>query len=187
MTMGSAKRPLRICALIALLIGLASPGLAVQAEAVRSRLLLENPAAWDGKEVAFSGEAIGEAMPRRGGAWLHLNDDAYQWRNIEEGETLGGYNSGLAVWVPEASLQPLRFFGDYRHTGDVVLVRGTFHAACREHGGDLDIHAASLEIVREGHPVAHRLDVGRLRTAIGLLAVAGLLFVLDRRSRRRRI
>jgi hypothetical protein len=183
----SPKHPLRICALVTLLAALAAPGRAGQLETVRSRVLLENPAAWDGRELLFGGEAIGEAMPRPGGAWLHLNDDAYQWRNIEEGEPLGGYNSGLAVWVPEGSLARLRFFGDYRHTGDVALVRGTFHAACREHGGDLDIHATSLEIVREGRAVAHRLNVGRLRIAIGLLAVAGFLFALDRRARRRRI
>jgi hypothetical protein len=183
----SAKRPLRIWALVALLAAPAASGRAGQLETLRSRELIENSAAWDGREVTFSGEVIGEAMPRSGGAWLHLNDDAYQWRNIEEGEPLGGYNSGLAVWVPKASLRPLRFFGDYRHTGDVVLVRGTFHAACREHGGDLDIHATSLEMVREGHPVAHRLNLGRLRIALGLLAVAGFLFALDRRARHRRI
>jgi hypothetical protein len=77
-------------------------------------------------------------------------------------------------------------FGGYRRQGDGVRVTGTFHAACREHGGDMDIHAASLEIVREGHAVTHRLNTRRLGIGLALLALAGALELARRRAGPRR-
>ena len=64
-----------------------------------SATLVENANLWNGRIVAFKGEAIGECMVRGEMAWLHLNDDAYMEKKIEEGAVLGGYNSGHAVWV----------------------------------------------------------------------------------------
>ena len=52
---------------------------------VNSASLVENASAWNGHVVTFKGEAIGEAMVRGKMAWIHLNDDAYMWKNIEEG------------------------------------------------------------------------------------------------------
>ena len=78
----------------------------------------------------------------------------------------------------------MRLFGDYRNEGDAVRVTGEFHAACREHGGDMDIHATGLEVVREGHAVTHRLNTGRLWVGLGLLAIAGTLWLLRFRGAR---
>ena len=62
--------------------------------------LVEHPKTWNGQEIPFRGEAIGEAMIRGDNAWLHLNDDGYYLRNVEEGAGLSGYNSGMAVYLP---------------------------------------------------------------------------------------
>ena len=129
---------------------------------VASTALIENASAWDGRIISFAGEAVGEAMVRGDHAWLQVNDDAYQVRNLEDGRPLAGYNSGQAIWVPLELARRVRLFGDYRNEGDAVRVSGEFHAACREHGGDMDIHATGLEIVREGHAVTHRPNIGRL-------------------------
>ena len=144
---------------------------------VNSASLVENANAWNGRVIAFKGEAIGEAMVRGTMAWIHLNDDAYMLKNIEEGATLDGYNSGHAVWVSADQVTKIREFGDFKHKGDVVKVVGTFNATCPQHGGDMDIHASGLEIVRTGHSVRHVINPFRAILAGILLSVA---FVLHR-------
>ncbi len=152
---------------------------------VNSASLVENASAWDGHVVAFKGEAIGEAMARGKMAWVHLNDDAYMWRNIEEGAKLNGYNSGHAVWISTHLSREIRYFGDFKHEGDVVKVTGKFFAACPEHGGDMDIHASTLQIVRVGHPVRHVINTPRAVIAGVLLVIAFALYrlriILNRR------
>jgi hypothetical protein len=152
---------------------------------VNSASLVENASAWNGHVVTFTGEAIGEAMVRGKMAWIHLNDDAYMWKNIEEGAQLAGYNSGHAVWIPADLAIKIRFFGDFKHEGDVVKIAGTFHAACPQHGGDMDIHASTLEIVRIGHPVHDAFNTSRAIVALFLLAVAFALHRVRTIIRRR--
>ena len=143
---------------------------------VNSASLVENASAWNGRVIVFKGEAIGESMVRGKMAWIHLNDDAYMWKNIEEGAKLDGYNSGHAVWVRAEVVTKIRFFGDFKHEGDVVKIVGTFHAACSQHGGDMDIHASTLEVVRVGHPVHHVFDTSRAVMAAILLVLALILY-----------
>ena len=143
---------------------------------VNSASLVENASAWNGHVVTFKGEVIGEAMVRGKMAWIHLNDDAYMWKNIEEGAKLDGYNSGHAVWAPANLAMKIRFFGDFKHEGDVVKIVGTFNAACPQHGGDMDIHASTLQIVRVGHPVHHVINTPRAIIAGVLLVLALILY-----------
>lgn len=154
---------------------------------VASTTLVEEPKRWDGRVVVFVGEAIGDRMVRGKMAWLHLNDDVYQSLNVEEGAALGGYNSGQAIWVSSELAAKVRYFGDYRHEGDIVRVEGEFNRACVEHGGDMDIHASSLEVVRQGHAIRHRLEGKRIFSGILLWVAAGVLLGLRRRAQRQRI
>ncbi|MEA5074978.1 MAG: hypothetical protein VB139_01345 [Coriobacteriia bacterium] len=142
--------------------------------------LVASPAEFDGEAVAFTGEVIGESMERGDMAWLHLNDDAYRDRNVEEGAPLGGYNSGMAVWIPAEAASTVVTFGDHAHEGDVVRISGTFNAACPEHGGDMDIHASSLEVVTPGHRVDDPVDPGKVVWAIVLSMAALVAFLADR-------
>lgn len=142
--------------------------------------LVERPAQYDRTTVSFTGEAIGEVMVRGDGAWIHLNDDAYHVANVEEGAALGGYNSGMAVWVPAAETAVIERYGDYRNTGDIVTARGVFNAACAEHGGDMDIHAVSLRVVRQGREVADAVSGAKVAWALALSALAALAFLADR-------
>lgn len=144
--------------------------------------LVEQPKEFDGSEVTFRGEVIGEAMKRGEMAWLHVNDDAYYVKNVEEGAQLGGYNTGMPVWLPAEEAEPITYFGDHKHEGDIVEVSGTFNAACPEHGGDMDIHANGLSVVDPGHAVVDPVSPAKLPWAIGLAALAGLLFVMTRRQ-----
>ncbi len=151
---------------------------------VTSAALIDNAPSWDGRSISFAGEAVGEAMLRGDHAWLHLNDDPYQVRTPEAVRPLAGFNSGQAIWVPQELVRRVRLFGGYRTAGDVVRVSGEFHAACREHGGDMDVHATNLEVVAEGRAVTRRLNLLRLGIGLGLLAFAGALWQLRFRGAR---
>jgi hypothetical protein len=152
-----------------------------------SASLVENANLWNGRMVTFKGEAIGERMVREKMAWVHLNDDAYMEKNIEEGASLGGYNSGHAIWLSAELARKIRILGDFKHEGDIVKVAGIFNAACREHGGDMDIHASSMEILRVGHPVHHVVNTDRIMVAAVLFIFAGILYGIRRIAERRRI
>lgn len=142
-----------------------------------SAALVEDAAAWDGRTVRFVGEAIGEAMRRGDHAWIHLNDDAYGLAGPDDDVKRAGANSGIGIWVAAEQAGRIELFGDYRRHGDLVEVTGVFHAACPQHGGDLDIHAASLRILRTGYPTAHPVSSSRM-IAAGVLAVATLALLL---------
>ena len=152
---------------------------------VNSASLVENANAWNGHVITFTGEAIGEVMARGKMAWIHLNDDAYMWKNIEEGAQLAGYNSGHAVWISADLAMKIRYFGDFKHEGDVVKIVGTFNATCLQHGGDMDIHGSTLEIVRVGHPVHHVINPPRTIIAGVLLTIAFALYRVRTIIRRR--
>jgi hypothetical protein len=138
---------------------------------------------WNGKTVTFHGEAIGERMVRGDHAWIHLNDDAYMERNVEEGQPLGGLNSGMAVWLPAGLTDGIDTYGDYMHEGSIVEVTGVFNGACKEHGGDLDIHATELRVLRPGHVVVDPIYPWKVGLAVALTLCAALLWWLDRRRR----
>lgn len=139
--------------------------------------LVEEPKRWDGKEVEFRGEVVGDRMMRGDGAWLHLNDDAYMYENVEEGAALGGYNSGMPVWFEDGSLtDDVKILGDYKHEGDIVRVRGEFHAACSQHGGDMDIHAIDLTVVEDGRRAQDPVKPWKIAVGFMLTGLAGVLY-----------
>ncbi len=147
---------------------------------VDSASLLENANLWNGRVITFVGEAIGENIARVNMAWIHLNDDKYMDKNIEEGAAPVGYNSGHAVWLPLESSKKIRFFGDYKHRGDIVKVTGTFNSVCKEHGGDMDIHTASMEILETGYSIDHKVKINRIIIALFLLLGAGFFYGIQR-------
>lgn len=142
--------------------------------------LVEQPKEFDGTNITFAGEAIGEAMVRGDMAWLHINDDAYYVENVEEGAQLGGYNSGMAVWLPADLADGIEYFGDYKHEGDIIEVEGVFNAACAEHGGDMDIHATALDVIEVGHEVVDEVKPQKVVWAVGLALVALALYLAER-------
>jgi hypothetical protein len=154
---------------------------------VKSSTLVEEAKKWNGHRVTFTGEAVGEGMVRGLKCWIHLNDDAYMLKNIEEGAELGGYNNGQAIWVDAGLARKITYYGNYLHEGDIVKVTGTFHSVCRDHGGEMDIHADTLEIVRIGHPVKHTVNFKQAWLGLVLLGLAGVLFWIRSIARRRRV
>ena len=104
--------------------------------------LIENASSFDGKAVTFRGEVIG-VMTRGDYAWVNILDSGY----------------AIGVWCRAVDAKKVSIIGDYSHVGDTVEVAGTFHMACTEHGGDLDIHADNFTMVAAGREVDRSTDL----------------------------
>ena len=117
---------------------------------VSSTELIEHARDFDGKEVVYQGEVIGEVMNRGDHSWVNLNDA----------------DNALGIWMDNNFLGLISFCGNYKARGDWLEVRGIFNRACKMHGGDLDIHAISLKKIREGKVIKHHLVPEKQKLAI---------------------
>lgn len=124
--------------------------------------LIEKQNELDGQEVTIQGEAIGESMIRGDHAWININDGS----------------NAIGIWLSKNEAEKVHSFGDYENIGDMIVITGTFNKACKEHGGDTDVHALSVQIRKEGYPVKEHLDTIRMITAIVLFLTALSIFIL---------
>lgn len=125
------------------------------AQVVSSNVLIEEAKKYDGQEIEFSGEVVGEAMKRGEFSWVNVYDN---------------FNA-IGIWLKADKANLIEFFGDYNHKGDTILIKGIFHRACPEHGGDLDMHAISLAKITGGYLKPHRLPKEKIDAAAGLLII----------------
>jgi hypothetical protein len=146
------------------------------------------PQAFDEQRVTYTGEVVGEVLPRRGGAWAQVNDDRYA---LEVGPLVGhrgrdGFNTGMAVWLPDGLHEQIGAAGRPGLRGDVILVRGVVFQADPDDGGGITIRAEELEILAEAIEVEDPLHVPQLIVAVILAMVAIASLVWSRRAARRR-
>lgn len=123
----------------------------------------------DGAIVTIEGEAIGEALRA---------DSTHVWVNVL------GEGAALGVYLTREAAAVIRAYGDYAHTGDTVRVTGRLNAACDVHGGDADVHAATLEVLRPGFVRPHPVNWWKAIAGLGTLGLAALQlrrFLLARR------
>jgi hypothetical protein len=106
-------------------------------------------------------EAIGEVLERGDHAWININDKS----------------NAIGVYVPITEAQKIAFFGDYAHTGDMLLITGVMHNACKEHGGELDVHAERISIIKAGSPTLRPVPIEKV-ALFGLLAIFASLLGL---------
>jgi hypothetical protein len=145
------------------------------------------PSAYDGMEVTYVGEVVGELLPRRGGAWAQVNDDDYA---LVTGPLVGhreraGFNTGLSVWLEEPLADRITSPGRPALRGDVVLLRGTILRADPDDGGGITLRATELETLApplEIDPPLHVLQV----VVAGVLSVLALIATVWARQVRRR-
>lgn len=133
------------------------------AQAIPSTKLINNARDFDGKNVFYRGEAIGEVMARGEYAWVNLND---------------GENA-VGIWVNRNLVKNISFMGGYGAKGDTWEVEGKFHRACVVHGGDLDIHVQSLRLVKGGNKSGEKYSSLKLKVSFGLGAILLLLWTLN--------
>lgn len=165
-----------LCALLIALAGVLV-GPARADDTVQVSQLVKDMRKYDGKVVTIHGEAIGDVMVRGTYAWITVNDDRYSKKSIEEsGELIGMSNSGIGVWVLERDTRDIKIYGGYKNKGAEVWLTGVFNRACHEHGGDTDIHATSLEVLKPGYPFSHPFPYDKLLTVVLLTCAIGLLW-----------
>ena len=140
--------------LLALMLGLPACALAADA-AVSSTDLIEDAKALDGQAVVYGGEVIGDVLPRGDHTWLNISD---------------GVNA-IGIWLETQAVDPSTTPGRYGQQGDTVRVTGVFHRACREHGGDMDIHALRIDTLAKGQERSVSVSGWRLALAIALTGV----------------
>ena len=145
-------------------------GVAFGIETISINQLIENATVMNGKTVVVQGEAISEALERGNNAWVNIND---------------GTNA-IGIWLKLEDANKIKVFGDYQNIGDTVKVTGVFNRACVEHGGDMDIHAISSEVVESGYPVQEKVSSQKIVIGIILvvvtLLITGLYFKLMKKS-----
>ena len=177
-----SPRGLRVGAILAFALTLAilsAPASASAAPLVDSVSLVEHPDRYDGRIVVFEGEAIGDVMERFDGAWINVNDDAYSRQGRKR--KLAGYNSGQSVLVADKrAAKKIVFLGDYNNRGDIVEVKGVFHKACPDHGGDMMIHSRTLKVLKRGFSLGHPITSRKVSLAITWLAISGVVLAVWR-------
>ncbi|MBN1288399.1 MAG: DNA-binding protein [Actinobacteria bacterium] len=148
--------------------------------------LIDEMDKYDGMSVTVKGEVIGDIMIRGEYAWITVNDGPYSEKNLESGAEFSGVsNIGIGIWIPSGDVYSIKSVGGYSRKGDTVEVEGVFHRACSEHGGDTDIHANSLKVVREGYVIPHPFSYFKLLIAALLAGISGLLiYVLVKRKKK---
>lgn len=155
---------------------------------VTSYQLLDCPRAFDQKTVTFTGEVVGELITRRGGVWAQVNDDPYA---LIYGPLVGhsehvGFNSGIAVWLPDGTHEIIETLGRHATRGDVIHIVGTFLRADPDDGGGLSIRAEQVTVLAPGFVVDEPLHTLQLVVAVTLLTFAGVALGLAQVARRRR-
>jgi len=138
------------------------------AEGVSSEELIKDYRLYEGKEVVFAGEVVGDVMLRGEYAWVNLND---------------GINA-IGVWVKAGLARQIQYSGSYKAQGEWSEVKGIFNHSCPLHGGDLDIHAESLRRVEPGTRTEERLDLNKRKIAFIFAAILCLIWILSLLNRK---
>jgi hypothetical protein len=109
----------------------------------------------DGERVTFEGEVVSEVL---------AGGDGHAWVNVlSDGTAIG-------VWLPVDLAEQIGQFGTWSRTGDVVRVTGVLNEGCDVHGGDLDVHAESLEVLSRGGEIERPIAIWKI--AVGVLGIA---------------
>ncbi len=154
---------------------------------ISSEQVFACPQAYDGLHVSFVGEVIGDLIAREDGVWVQVNDDAYA---LAVGPLVGhrehaGFNTGLAVWLPNGLHESITDVGGPARRGDVVLVEGQLLRADPADGGGTTLRAQQLTILAPSETVDPPLHVLQLAIAVGLacLALGSVIWARRRRTR----
>ena len=129
---------------------------------VSSEELLKNAEEYDTKTVIYKGEVIGDIMIRQEFAWINVRDKT----------------SAIGVFCPKELVSEIEYKGSYGFSGDVISVKGTFQRFCPEHGGDTDIHAEKITIIKRGEQRFYPLRPQKVKASIILPAIVFVLTIV---------
>lgn len=130
-----------------------------------SKELIENAKSLDGRDVTYRGELVTAVLNRKDHSWVNLNDG----------------DNAIGVWCEDSMVRPVKFIGDYKNRGDILEVSWIFHRACPAHGGELDIHAQTVSVVRHGFPQSERIYKTKLDLSIALFLIILSIVIIFRK------
>jgi len=145
---------------------------------------------YDGSEVCFVGEAIGDIIAGNSGhVWVTIG--VLQAQGELEGELeseLGSLqtNASVSVFMTREDAEKILVLGRYNTIGTTLEITGIFHLACSEHEGLSDVHASVVNVLDAGYIVPEDPDLGLLIIG-GILILAGVLFMVLFRILRERL
>lgn len=120
---------------------------------------------YNGQTVQTTGEVVGDHI---------ASEDEYDnfWITLQK---QGVANPDcVLVLMNKAQADLIDTYGDYRHNGSTVQVRGTFNLVCKYHQGQSDIHASEVAVIKAGSEKKNEvnsviLTAGILSVIIGVL------------------
>ena len=141
------------------------------AKPISSTELIEKAKEYNNQVVEFEGEVVGDVMARGDFAWVNVND---------------GQNA-IGIWGQKDQIQEIvNRKGFYKCKGDIIRVKGEFHRACAQHGGDLDIHMTKGLRIKDGFSIPHQPSSTKMKWAFSLSLVAlGLAALAALKSRKK--
>lgn len=131
------------------------------ATSIKINDLIEKAMIIDGQTVTVTAEAIGEKMDRKDGTWVNVND----------------VSNAIGVWMPTKESSRITSFGNYKKKGDILEITGVFNRACKEHGGESDMHFVSMNILKTGEIVQNKINMTKLIVTILLFGTTILFFL----------
>ncbi len=129
---------------------------------VNSKQLINDRNTIDGKNVVFTGEIIGDIMPRGSNAWCNIQND----------------DNVIGVFAPSELFRIVRQTGDYQHQGDTVEIEGKFLKFNPQLKGEMCIRAYRIKILKFGYQTTPVVDSNKEESAFGLAVVAVLLVAI---------
>lgn len=152
---------IKIC-IVLVIMSLVNPLNRIHAASVKINDLIENTGIYDGKEISITAEAIGEKMNRTEGTWVNVHDGS----------------NAIGIWMPREEAERITTYGSYEETGDMLELSGIFYRACKEHGGEADIHLISMEVLSKGAAIDRNISKAKVLSSVVLSAAAFLVFVV---------
>ena len=146
---------------------------------ITSESIYACPRLFDGLDVRYVGEVVGDVLAREGGAWVLVNDDAYALEvgPIGAHRQLSGFNSGLSVWLPDGLHERISATGRFGRRGDIILVEGVLLRTDPADGGGITLRATTLEVLAPSVTTAEPLNraLAIAAAAVMLLAIGAIL------------
>jgi hypothetical protein len=152
---------------------------------ITSESIYACPRLFDGLDVRYVGEVVGDVLAREGGAWVLVNDDAYALEvgPIGAHRQLSGFNSGLSVWLPDGLHERISATGRFGRRGDIILVEGVLLRTDPADGGGITLRATTLEVLAPSVTTAEPLNRALAIAAAAVMLLASGAILVARRQR----
>lgn len=121
--------------------------------------MVEKAKELDGKTLDIEGEAIGEPLKRGDYTWVNICD---------------GNGTSIGIYMKTEDASSIKYYGSSKVKGDTIIVSGEFRRACKEHGGDLDVHADKVNIEKPGHKIIEEVKMDKLIFSAVLTFIAAI-------------